>query len=170
MDARKLDLNKMKFNFESISLDEFFGNLDHAYKNSLADKGISFKTRYPSGIIIRTDKTRFRQVFDNLIGNSIKFVPKDTGIIEIIAETKEDKLAISIKDNGSGIPLEKQKGLFQKFYQVDTSERRKISGTGLGLAISKGITEGLGGSIRLESDGMTGTTIHISLPIENKKS
>ena len=170
MDARKLDLNKMKFNLESISLDEFFSNLDHAYKNALADKGVSFKTRYPSGVTIRTDKTRLRQVFDNLIGNSIKFVPQDTGIIEIIAEKKENELAISIKDNGQGIPLEKQKGLFQKFYQVDTSERRKISGTGLGLAISKGITKGLGGSIRLESDGKTGTTIHISLPIENQNS
>jgi signal transduction histidine kinase len=170
MDARKLDLNKMKFNFESISLDDFFSNLDHAYKNSLTDKKITFKTKYPSGVTIRTDKTRLRQVFDNLIGNSIKFVPQDTGIIEIIAEKNENELAISIKDNGSGIPLEKQKGLFQKFYQVDTSERRKISGTGLGLAISKGITEGLGGSIRLESDGKTGTTIHISLPIENQNS
>lgn len=170
MDARKLDLNKMKFNFESISLDEFFGNLDHAYKNALSDKGILFKTKYPSGIKIRTDKTRLQQVFDNIIGNSIKFVPQDTGIIEVMAEKKENELTISIKDNGPGIPLEKQKELFQKFYQVDTSERRKISGTGLGLAISKGITEGLGGSIRLESDGKTGTTIHISLPIENQNS
>ena len=167
MDARKLDLNKMKFNFESISLDEFFSNLDHAYKITLADKGISFKTRYPSGVTIHTDKTRLRQVFDNLIGNSIKFVPQDTGIIEIVAEKKENELAISIKDNGQGIPLEKQKELFQKFYQVDTSERRKSSGTGLGLAISKGIMEGLGGSIRLESDGKTGTTIHLRLPLRN---
>ena len=76
-------------------------------------------------------------------------------------------MIISIKDNGQGIPLEKQKELFQKFYQVDTSERRKSSGTGLGLAISKGIMEGLGGSIRLESDGKTGTTIHLSLPLRN---
>ncbi|TAK16902.1 MAG: PAS domain S-box protein [Nitrosarchaeum sp.] len=167
MDARKLDLNKMKFNFESISLDEFFSNLDHAYKIALADKGISFKTRYPSGVTIHTDKTRLRQVFDNLIGNSIKFVSQDTGIIEIVAERKDNELIISIKDNGQGIPLEKQKELFQKFYQVDTSERRKSSGTGLGLAISKGIMEGLGGSIRLESDGKTGTTIHLSLPLRN---
>ena len=167
MDARKLDLNKMKFNFESISLDEFFSNLDHAYKIALVDKGISFNTRYPSGVTIYTDKTRLRQVFDNLIGNSIKFVPQDTGIIEIVAERKENELIISIKDNGQGIPLEKQKELFQKFYQVDTSERRKSSGTGLGLAISKGIMEGLGGSIRLESDGKTGTTIHLSLPLRN---
>ncbi|MEX0862660.1 ATP-binding protein [Nitrosopumilus sp.] len=170
MDIRKLEMDKMKFNLESVSLDEFFGNLDHAYKNTLVDKKISFKTRYPSGITICTDKTRLRQVFDNVIGNSIKFVPQNTGIIEIIAETKENELAISIKDNGIGIPPEKQKGLFQKFYQIDTSERRKSGGTGLGLAISKEIIVKLGGSIRLESDGKTGTTIHISLPIEDQKS
>src|SRR3989338_11079977 len=143
-----------------------FNNLDHAYKNALAENGVSFKTRYPSGVTIHTDKTRLRQVFDNLIGNSIKFVLQDTGIIEIVAERKENELAILIRDNGPGIPPEKQKELFQKFYQVDTSETRKISGTGLGLAISKGIMEGLGGSIRLESDGKTGTTVHLSLPVK----
>ena len=168
MDVRKLELDKMKFNLESISLDEFFSNLDSTYKNVLADKGVSFKTRYQSGIIIYTDKTRLRQVFDNVIGNSIKFVPQGTGIIEIVAVKKENELVISIKDNGQGIPLEKQKGLFQKFYQVDTSERRKTGGTGLGLAISKKIMDKLGGTIRLESDGKTGTTIHLTLQIVNQ--
>lgn len=170
MDVRKLELDKMKFNFESISTDEFFGNLDSTYRKVLADKGMSFKTEYPHGIIIHTDKTRLRQVFDNIIGNSIKFIPQNTGIIEIVVERKENELTASIKDNGSGIPPEKQKGLFQKFYQIDTSERRKSGGTGLGLAISKKIMDKIGGSIRLESDGKTGTTVHISLPIENQNS
>ncbi|MCE9652261.1 MAG: sensor histidine kinase [Nitrosarchaeum sp.] len=167
MDARKLDLNKMKFNLETISLEEFFNSIEEDYKNRLANMGILFTTKYPSGITMHTDKTRLRQVFDNLIGNSIKFVSENTGIIEVVAERKENKLIISIKDNGQGIPPEKQKELFQKFYQVDTSERRKAGGTGLGLAISKGIVENLGGSIRLESDGKTGTTVYLNLPLEN---
>ena len=166
MDARKLDLDKMRFNFEPVSLDEFFTNLDISYKNSLANKGITFTTEHPSGITVNTDKIRLRQVFDNIIGNSIKFVPQNHGQIDVIVDKKEKDIAILIRDNGSGIPPEKQKELFQKFYQVDTSETRKISGTGLGLAISKGIMEGLGGSIRLESDGKTGTAVHLSLPVK----
>ena len=171
MDARKMDLGKMKFNFEPVSLDSFFTDLDTSYKNRLADKGITFTTKRPLGITINTDKVRLRQVFDNIIGNSVKFVLHN-GKIDIIADKKEKSLVILIKDNGPGIPLEKQKELFKKFYQVDTSERRKISGTGLGLAISKGIMEGLGGSIRLESDGSTGTTVYLSIPyyLQNLKN
>lgn len=108
---------------------------------------------------------RLRQVFDNLLGNALKFMPKENGLIEIDMKREKDNLVFSVKDNGLGIPMDKQSQIFQKFYQVDTSERRKIGGTGLGLAISKGIVEGLGGKIWFESDGKTGTTFFIHLPI-----
>ena len=99
-----------------------------------------------------------RQVFDNLISNSIKFIQENNGKIEIGGIKENSNLIFYVKDNGIGILPEKQKNLFQKFYQIDTSERRSIGGTGLGLTISKGIVEKLGGIIYVESDGKTGTT------------
>jgi signal transduction histidine kinase len=60
--------------------------------------------------------------------------------------------------------LETQKNLFQKFYQADTSIRRKHGGTGLGLAICKGIVEGLGGKIWLESEVGKGTNVYFTIP------
>ena len=111
--------------------------------------------------IIKSDKTRLQQVFDNLIDNSAKFAPKQGGLIEIGVDKKNDRIIFYVKDNGVGIPKEKQGALFQKFYQVDTSDRRRAGGTGLGLAISKGIVEKLGGKIWVESDGKTGTTFYI---------
>jgi signal transduction histidine kinase len=166
MDIRKLDIGKMKFHFEDLPLDEFFGNLDSSYKKILKDKGIEFVTKLPiKDGVIHTDKTRLRQVFDNLISNSIKAVSENKGLIEVGGYKEKDGLILYVKDNGIGIPKDKQSDLFKKFYQVDTSLTRPVSGTGLGLAISKGIVEKLGGEIWVESDGKTGTTLYLKLPL-----
>lgn len=76
-----------------------------------------------------------RQVFDNLLSNATKFVPENKGKIEVGSMKENDTLVFYVKDNGIGMLPEKQKNLFQKFYQIDTSERRSAGGTGLGLAI-----------------------------------
>jgi len=165
MDVRKLDLNQLKFKIADLSLDEFFSNLDSDYKKVLENNRCQFTTNpYAKNLVIKTDKSRLRQVFDNLIGNAIKFVPENKGKIEIGCMEENNNLVFYVKDNGIGIPQEKQKELFQKFYQIDTSERRSIGGTGLGLAISKGIVEKLGGTISVESDGKTGTTFYMKFP------
>jgi len=95
----------------------------------------------------------------------MKFVSADNGLIEVGGYKENDGLILYVKDNGIGIPKDKQGELFKKFYQVDTSERRKIGGTGLGLVISKGIMEKLGGAIWVQSDGKTGTTLYLKLPL-----
>ena len=166
MDVRKLDLDQMKFKICDLSLDEFFSNLDSDYGKVLENKRCQFTTNlYAKNLVIKTDKSRLRQVFDNLISNAIKFVPENKGKIETGGMKENNKLVFYVKDNGIGILQEKQKNLFQKFYQIDTSERRSVGGTGLGLTISKGIVEKLGGTILVESDGKTGTTFYMKFPL-----
>ncbi|TBR22969.1 MAG: hypothetical protein EPO63_06525 [Candidatus Nitrosotenuis sp.] len=163
MDVRKLDLNKMKFEIEDVSIDEFFEGLNTSYK-VLREKGKDFTTSLPTrGLTIKTDKTRLRQSLDNLISNAIKFTPEKDGKIEVGAKKEDNKIIFYVKDNGIGIPKDKQANLFRKFYQIDTSERRKAGGTGLGLAISKGIVEKLNGRIWVESDGNSGSIFYIAL-------
>ena len=165
MDVRKLDLDQMKFKIDDLSLDEFFSNLDSDYRKVLENKRCQFTTNpYTKNLVIKTDKSRLRQVFDNLITNAIKFVPENKGKIEIGCMKENNNLVFYVKDNGIGILQEKQKELFQKFYQIDTSERRSVVGTGLGLAISKGLVEKLGGTISVKSDGKTGTTFYMKFP------
>jgi len=168
MDIHKLDIDKMKFRFENLSLSEFFESLDSSYRNILKEKGIGFVTKLSSikDLVIHTAETRLRQVFDNLISNSTKFVSENIGLIEVGGYKDKDGLILYVKDNGIGIPKDKQGELFKKFYQVDTSERRKVGGTGLGLVISKGIIEKLGGTIWVDSDGKTGTAFYIKIPLE----
>ena len=74
-----------------------------------------------------------------------------------------------VKDNGVGIPKDKQQNIFKKFYQVDTSHTRKHGGTGLGLVICKGIVNALGGEIWFESDPRKGTEFYFSTPIYGEK-
>ena len=97
--------------------------------------------------------------------DSIDCVHKDTGIITIVAEKKDNDVLFAVEDNGKGILKEKQKKLFTRFYQADTSLTRKHGGTGLGLSICKGIVEGLGGKIWLESTFGKGTNVYFTIPM-----
>lgn len=170
MDVRKLDIDKMRFNFENLPLDEFFNTLNLDYKKVLGGKGIEFVTKLSCGdSIVNVDRIRLRQVFDNLISNSIKYVPREGGRIEIGGYNDKNDVILYVKDNGIGIPKDKQKDLFKKFYQIDTSERRESGGTGLGLAISKGIMEKMKGSIWVESDEKSGTIVFLQLGATKKK-
>ena len=115
-------------------------------------------------IIIFSDKDRINQVFSNLIKNAIDFVESEKGQITIGAKNKKEFIKFFVKDNGVGISEINQKEIFKTFYQIDTSTSRKRDGSGLGLAICKGIIEGLGGKIWVESKENIGTTFYFEIP------
>ncbi len=115
---------------------------------------------------VSVDVWRVHQVMENLIGNALKFTPEG-GIIEVTARAAPDPemVEISVRDNGPGIPEREQKKLFTMFYQVETDSTRSAGGLGLGLVISKGIVEGHGGRIWVESDAGEGSSFKFTLPI-----
>ncbi len=100
----------------------------------------------------------------NLIKNSLVATESNTGKIEISMEDLPSEIKISIKDNGIGIPQDKQKELFKKFYQVDATLTRERGGSGLGLAICKGIIESHKGVISMESVPNQGATFSFTIP------
>ena len=169
LDVQKLDMKKMSFLITEFSLDEFMDELSENNKHLMKNKNIDFVVKNPKKLILNTDKQRLRQILDNLIRNSVDFVPSKTGKISVEAKIKEKNIIFSVKDNGPGIPKEKQSNIFKKFYQIDTSATRKHGGTGLGLVICKGIAEGLKGKIWLESEFGKGTSFFICLPAPEKK-
>ena len=162
-DAQKTELKKMKFNMKNFMVDEFMNEMINIHTLLMAEKKIDFVNSTKEKMSIKSDDDRIAQVFGNLIKNSVDFVPEN-GRIEINAKNNYKDVVFYVKDNGIGIPKEKQIHLFKKFYQIDTSLQRRHGGTGLGLVICKGIVDGLGGKIWLESDEGKGTTFYFSIP------
>lgn len=163
MDAQKMDLKRMKFNKREFAVDDLMEEQIQIHSKLMNDKNIQFVNTTKEKLKIKSDPDRLNQVFANLIKNAVDFVPEN-GKIEINATRKNGNVVFYVKDNGKGIPKEKQDGLFKKFYQIDTSLKRSHGGTGLGLVICKGITEALGGTIWLESEVGKGTTFYFQIP------
>jgi signal transduction histidine kinase len=163
MDAQKMDLKRMKFNKREFAVDDLMEEQIQIHSKLMNDKNIHFTNTTREKLKIKSDPDRLNQVFANLIKNAVDFVPEN-GTIEINATRKNGDVVFYVKDNGKGIPKEKQDGLFKKFYQIDTSLKRSHGGTGLGLVICKGITEALGGTIWLESEVGKGTTFYFKIP------
>lgn len=113
---------------------------------------------------VALDEEKYERILLNLLSNSIKFTPKDKEITVRISE-KEGMLQIDVKDQGVGIPKEKQEMIFERFGQVDSSFTRQAEGTGIGLYLVKLLVEACGGSISLMSKVDKGSTFSIRLPI-----
>ena len=113
----------------------------------------------------RGDEFRVRQIATNLIGNAIKFTAAGEVTVTLASDPPQaesggsrQRLRLTVRDTGIGIPPERMDRLFRPFSQVDTSVARRFGGTGLGLAISRGLAEMMGGTIRVESTEGQGAT------------
>lgn len=110
------------------------------------------------------DETRLRQVFDNLIGNAIKYSP-DGGEVRIGGSVDDDSMTVYVADHGVGIPQDEQAHIFEQFYRVDDALSRRTQGTGLGLYLAQAVVSAHGGKITVESQPGKGSTFRVTLPL-----
>ncbi len=176
-DVYKLDIGKLKLIKKEVQVASLVKENMSELELLMRHKQIQFNAEMipPSEKVnVLCDPRRIGQVIANLVKNSVDFVPEKGGKITIKTEAAYSKqtnngnsyyVVFTIEDNGSGIPFEKIVNLFKKFYQIDTSAKRKHGGTGLGLAICKGIVEGHGGKIWVDTNYTQGTSIKFTLPI-----
>lgn len=163
LDLDKMEAGKMIFKFERSNLTDI---LQHAVEISrpFADQcHVSLILEQPhSSIPVHVDSDRLIQVLVNLISNALKF-SLPGGEVIVNAHKSQGRVKVSIIDQGQGIPEEFQSRLFQKFAQVDASDKKKRSGTGLGLYISKMIIEKMKGTIGVVSEPGVGSTFFFEL-------
>ncbi|MTI66174.1 MAG: histidine kinase [Firmicutes bacterium] len=118
--------------------------------------------------IIDCDIVEIERIVLNIISNAIKFTPEG-GAIWVDMKDQKDSIKISIKDNGIGIPKEKQKAIFERFKQSDNDLTRSHQGSGIGLSLVKSLVEMHGGSIEINSEVNKGSEFIITLPTKNDK-
>jgi PAS domain S-box-containing protein len=140
------------------------------FQGRAAENGLALSAWTPEeAVLIQAVPLQIRRVLDNLISNSLKFTPAG-GSLDVTLEVIDDWAEMAVSDTGIGVAEEKLQRIFERFYQVDGSSRRKYGGTGLGLALVKAIAEMYGGSIYAESPitddpARPGTRIAIRLPL-----
>ena len=163
LDAQKLELGQLRMRKENVNIKETIENAVKLFLPQAQKNKIEISSNIQD-LSIEHDPDRIRQVITNLIKNSLTAVEPEKGKIEIIMKNLPQEIQISVKDNGMGIPTNKQSELFKKFYQVDATLTRERGGSGLGLSICKGIMENHRGAITVKSIPNQETVFTITLP------
>lgn len=114
---------------------------------------------------IQADRDRLIQVLTNLVSNAIRFSPEGESVTLSVTATERGRVRFEIEDHGPGIPPAQRARLFQRFQQLDSSDRRPRGGTGLGLAISRSIVEEHGGEIGVDSQPGWRTVFWFEVPV-----
>ena len=159
----RLRSTDIKFDIENMNLNEEINNILKTKNMLLREKEIEVKNKVDEKIMVKADKLRFRELFENLVSNAIKYTPKGGEAVTIDAKKEKRHIEVSVKDTGIGINKRQIKRVFDEFYKADKS-RHELESSGLGLSICKRIVEKHGGHIWVESKGLgKGSTFYFTL-------
>lgn len=160
LDIAKMESGRIHLQLRTVSLPELARRASEILGSLAQQKGIKVRLEAKEDISVDADGDLLERVVTNLLGNAIKYTPKD-GAITISVEHAGPAARVCVADTGEGIPLEFQQRIFEKFEQV-TGQKR--GGTGLGLTIAKFFVESHGGRIWVESDPGQGSRFYFTIP------
>jgi signal transduction histidine kinase len=164
----KLDLQKLDFNFEEISVRPFISDLMEELNLEFEEKGIDFE--YHDGLVsgcnAMVDARRFHRIIRNIVDNAVKYGPGKSLVIKSGLFMQDGFFGVSITDNGPGIPEDKINHIFERFYRIDDERTKDFASTGLGLAIAKELVEAHGGKISASAARGRGTCFTILIPAQ----
>lgn len=163
VDVASIDAGRLAVTLAPGDLSVLLADVAEEFRASAAVKGIEVVVESQAGEVPGAfDDERLFQVLGNLVGNAIKFSPRDTRIV-LRGVRRGDQWQCSVTDHGPGIPAEQIETVFERFAQVKANDRR---GLGLGLFIAKRIVEGHAGRIWAESTLGQGTSVLFTIPIQ----
>ncbi|MBI4748033.1 MAG: GAF domain-containing protein [Acidobacteria bacterium] len=158
----RLESHKMNFEFQPVYLREL---IELVLDSRFVETNVTFETMWPeTPIVVSADSGRLQEVFDNLIGNAVKYSPAG-GKVVIEGSVQGDIACLSITDQGIGIAKEDLPKLFERFQRMGNARKLRIPGTGLGLYICRSIIEAHNGQIEAESELGTGSTFRVFIPL-----
>lgn len=167
LEFSRMEAGRVKLHLGEVALPAMAHSVTARLAPLAEEAGLRLSVALPANLPeIDGDRTRLEQVLTNLVENAIKFTPAG-GQITVGGESLGDRVRLVVADTGIGIPPDEQEKVFDRFYQVDGSERRAYRGTGLGLSICRHIVERHNGRIWVESDGAPGrgSRFYVELPV-----
>ncbi len=158
----KIDTNRIPYNFNRINVADYFDDCVEELSLDLESKniGLAYFNYADEDIQIIADPEQLKRVINNIVGNSVKYLDKQKGFINIRVRDVGDFIQVEIEDNGKGIGAKDLPYIFDRFYRTDASRNSATGGSGIGLSIVKKIVEDHGGSIWATSKENTGTIMY----------
>lgn len=161
----KIDTNKIPYTFTKINVAQYFKDCVDEVGLDMEAKGIElgYFNYVDEDVVVIADAEQMKRVINNVIGNSVKYIDKKKGIINIRIKDVGDFIEVEIEDNGKGIAQKDLPNIFDRFYRADSSRNSSKGGSGIGLSIVRKIIEDHGGKIWATSKEGIGTEIHFVL-------
>ena len=158
----KIDTNRIPYNFAKLNVSKYFADCVEEIGMDLESKGIglSYYNYVDEDVLIIADPEQLRRVVGNIISNSVKYMNKVNGFINIRIKDVGDFIQVEMEDNGKGIAQRDLPYIFDRFYRTDSSRNSATGGSGIGLSIVKKIVEDHGGKIWATSKEDTGTIMY----------
>lgn len=162
LESGQMEMKKESFRIYTLIMDVFEQTSQILSVNDTKPKLI-LETNDNEGVYVIADKDRIRQVVMNLVTNAIRYGREENGFVKVEMNNNDDKLYVSVIDNGVGIDQEHLAHIFERFYRIEKSRSRGQGGTGLGLSIVKNLLDAHGEEITVESKPGEGATFTFSL-------
>jgi CheY-like chemotaxis protein len=167
LDFSKVEAGQVELKIEPVALRELIGETAGLVEEEARSKGLLIRVEAGAAPeLVMADAGRLRQVLGNLVTNAVKFTERGGVTVEADYEAADQRLRVTVRDSGVGVPADMHDRLFQRFSQIDGSNARRFGGAGLGLAISKGLVELMGGEIGFESRAGVGSTFWFTVPMQ----
>ena len=163
----RLESGQIVMNRQSVQIADVVGRVANDLQARADEKKVAVENRVPDALHAQADADRIEQVLFNLVENAIKY-GRTEGHVRIDAKVVPgNKVEVSVRDDGPGIPPEARERVFERFYRVDRARSRETGGTGLGLAIVKHIVQAHGGEVGVQSEPGQETRFFFTLPRED---
>lgn len=164
LDLSKLEAGEIELHLQEADLASFVNNILASFESLAQSRNIQFEhTQNQRYFNTRFDADKLEKILSNLLSNAFKFTPAG-GKVALTVEYTPRNLQICVQDTGIGIAAERLPRVFDRFYQVDDSQKRDYEGTGIGLALVKELVSVMQGEIQVKSVEGEGTTFTLNLP------